>query len=233
MTSNSYRPRFWAATTLALALVFAAGMTVAGEKQATEQATELASIEQYVGMDVGEVIRARGNIASVFQSLPRTLGAGSDVKFLDTILTGENTRAEITLIDDSLLSLGDNSELTIDEMIYAPGKKGRGVLTLAKGVFRMVSGKINKHDGGTLTLKTPIATIGVRGTDFWGLQEANTLTMALIDDGIVEITGADGRTVTLNTPLQAVVIERGQPTPAAPFNLTPGELAEAAKTVTY
>lgn len=229
MTSNSYRPRFWAGMTLTLVLSFAVDVASAGEKQATEQA----SIDQYVGMDVGEVTRARGNIASVFQSLPRTLGAGSDVKFLDTILTGENTRAEITLIDDSLLSLGDHSELTIDEMVYEPGKKGRGVLTLAKGVFRMVSGKINKYDGGSLTLKTPVATIGVRGTDFWGLQEADKLTMALIDDGIVEITGADGQTVTLNTPLQAVVIERGQPTPAAPFNLTPGELAEAAKTVTY
>ena len=93
--------------TLTLVLSFAVDVASAGEKQATEQA----SIDQYVGMDVGEVTRARGNIASVFQSLPRTLGAGSDVKFLDTILTGENTRAEITLIDDSLLSLGDHSEL--------------------------------------------------------------------------------------------------------------------------
>lgn len=196
-------------------------------------ADEHASLPDYTGTDIGSVVKARGNIASVLRSLPRTLREGSDVKFLDTILTGEDTRAEIVLIDDSQLSIGDNSELTIDEMVYEPGKKGRGVLTLARGVFRMVSGKINKHDGGTLTLRTPVATIGVRGTDFWGLQEEDKLTMALIDNGIVEITGADGRTVTLDTPLQAVVIERGQPTPAAPYNLTPEQLAEAAKTVTY
>jgi hypothetical protein len=196
-------------------------------------ADEHASLPDYTGTDIGSVVKARGNIASVLRSLPRTLREGSDVKFLDTILTGDDTRAEIVLIDDSQLSIGDNSELTIDEMVYEPGKKGRGVLTLARGVFRMVSGKINKHDGGTLTLRTPVATIGVRGTDFWGLQEEDKLTMALIDNGIVEITGADGRTVTLDTPLQAVVIERGQPTPAAPYNLTPEQLAEAAKTVTY
>lgn len=196
-------------------------------------ADEHASLPDYTGTDIGSVVKARGNIASVLRSLPRTLREGSDVKFLDTILTGDDTRAEIVLIDDSQLSIGDNSELTIDEMVYEPGKKGRGVLTLARGVFRMVSGKINKHDGGTLTLRTPVATIGVRGTDFWGLQEEDKLTMALIDNGIVEITGADGRTVTLDTPLQAVVIERGQPTPAAPYNLTHEQLAEAAKTVTY
>ena len=196
-------------------------------------AEEKASLGNYAGADVGDVVKARGNIASVYRGLPRTLLQGSDVKFLDTILTGTDTRAEIKLIDDSHLSLGDNTELTIDEMIYDPGKQGQGVLTLTKGVFRMVSGKVNKVTGGTLVLRTPIATIGVRGTDFWGLQERDKLTMALIDDGIVEITGADGQTVVLDTPLQAVVIERGQPTPSVPFNLTPEQLQQAAQTVTY
>ncbi|MEX0695190.1 MAG: FecR family protein [Rhodospirillales bacterium] len=213
-----------------LAVALAAAFAGPGSAWSGE---ERASLNSYIGTDIGDVKRARGNIAGLLHGLPRTLVEGSDVKFLDTILTGADTRAEIILIDDSLLMIGDHSELTIDEMIYEPGKKSSGVLTLAKGVFRMVSGKINKHDGGTLTLKTPVATIGVRGTDFWGLQEKDKLTMALIDHGSVEITGADGVTVVLDTPLQAVVIERGQPTPAAPFNLTPAELAEAAKTVTY
>lgn len=212
-----------------LATALLSGLTINHAAASEEQA----SISEYAGMDVGDVTRARGNIASVLHSLPRTLREGSDIKFLDTILTGEDTRAEITLIDDSQLFIGDHSELTIDEMVYEPGKPSRGVLTLTKGVFRMMSGRINKTAGSSLTLNTPVATIGVRGTDFWGLQEKDKLTMALIDNGTVEITGADGRTVILDTPLQAVVIERGQATPAEPFNLTPEELAEAAKTITY
>ncbi len=211
--------------------VFAA--LFAGSSGDAQAGKEKASLENLVGSDVGDVTRARGNVAGMFQSLPRTLDEGSNVKFLDTILTGDNTRVEIVLIDDSQLSIGDNSELTIDEMIYQPGKQGTGVLTLAKGVFRMVSGKLNKNDGGTMTLKTPIATIGVRGTDFWGHQEKNKLTMALIDHGSIEITGADGVTVVLDTPLQSVVLERGQPTPQTPFNLTPEQLADVAKTVKY
>lgn len=213
---------------LVLALLLAPAMTLHAD--ATE---EHASLSDFIGEDIGDVTRARGNIAGVLQNLPRTLRKGSDVKFLDTILTGEDTRVEISFVDESQLFIGDNSTLMIDEMIYVPGKKGHGVLTLTKGVFRMVSGRINKVKGGSLALNTPVATIGVRGTDFWGLQEENKLTMALIDDGVVEITGADGKTVTLDTPLEAVVIERDQPTPDAPFNLTPEELAEAAKTITY
>ncbi|MBO6947378.1 MAG: FecR domain-containing protein [Rhodospirillales bacterium] len=200
---------------------------------AARAAGDQSAVNDYAGTDVGDVERARGNIAGLSQNLPRTLREGSDVRFLDTILTGDDTRVEIKLIDDSELFIGDNSELTIDQMVYEPGKKSEGVLTLARGVFRMISGEVNKVEGGSLTLRTPVATIGVRGTDFWGLQEESKLTMALIDNGVVEITGTDGRTVTLDTPLQAVVIERGQPTPNAPFSLTPEELAEAAKTVTY
>ena len=129
--------------------------------------------------------------------------------------------------------VGENSALTIDEMVFEPGVRSTGIITLTQGVFRMVSGKINKVPGGELIIHSPVATIGIRGTDFWGLQEKDKLTMALIDDGIFEMTGDDGKTVVLDTPLQAVVIERGQPTPDAPFSLTPAQLQEAAKTVTY
>lgn len=190
-------------------------------------------IEKYIGTDVGDVARSRGQFAALQDGVARSLFEGSDVKFLDTIITGANTRAEIEFVDDSFLMVGDNSSLTIDEMVFEPGVRSKGVITLTEGVFRMVSGKINKVAGGELTINSPVATIGIRGTDFWGLQEKDKLTMALIDNGIVEITGEDGRTVVLDTPLQAVVIERGQPTPDAPFSLTPAQLQEAAKTVTY
>lgn len=199
------------------------------------RADETAAIDpaSYAGNDIGDVTRARGNIAGLFQKLPRTLSEGSNVRFMDTIVTGADSRAEMVLIDDSVVTVGDNTELTIDEMVFEPGKRSVGLLTLTKGVFRMVSGNVNKVVGGKLTLRTPIATIGVRGTDFWGLQEKNKLTMALIDNGVIEITGADGVTITLDTPLQAVVIERGQPTPTTPINLTVEQLNEAAKTVQF
>lgn len=198
-----------------------------------ETASVDVDIEKYIGTDVGDVARSRGQFAALQSGVARSLFEGEDVKFLDTIITGADTRAEIEFVDDSYLMIGDNSALTIDEMVFEPGIRSVGVITLTEGVFRMVSGKVNKVAGGSLTINSPIATIGVRGTDFWGLQEKDKLTMALIDNGIVEITGADGKTVVLDTPLQAVVIERGKPTPDAPFSLTPAQLQEAAKTVTY
>lgn len=190
-------------------------------------------VDKYIGTDVGDVARSRGHFAALQSGVARSLYEGEDIKFLDTIITGANTRAEIEFVDDTFLMIGDNSTLTIDEMVFEPGIRSKGVITLTEGVFRMISGKVNKVPGGELTIHSPVATIGIRGTDFWGLQEKDKLTMALIDNGIVEITGEDGKTIILDTPLQAVVIERGKPTPDAPFSLTPAQLQEAAKTVTY
>lgn len=221
-------------STVSIAMSAAIALTLSWTAAADPEIASVdRDIEKYIGTDVGNVARSRGQFAALQNGVVRSMLEGSDVKFLDTIVTGADTRAEIEFIDDTFLMLGDNSTMTIDEMVFEPGVRSRGVITLAQGVFRMISGKVNKVADGTLTIHSPVATIGIRGTDFWGLQEKDKLTMALIDDGIVEITGEDGKTVVLDTPLQAVVIERGKATPDAPFSLTPAQLQEAAKTVTY
>jgi len=192
---------------------------------------QLASLTANAGADVGDVARARGNVGAHSSGTLRQLIVGSDILFYDTILTGDDSRAEITFKDETQLFLGDNSELIIDELIYEPGVKSSAAITLTSGVFRMISGKVNKVDGGQLTMRTPIATIGIRGTDFWGLQEEDKLTMVLIDNGILDISNGS-ETVTLDQPLTGVVIERGV-AGIKTISITPEELAEAARTITW
>ncbi|MEQ9489752.1 MAG: FecR family protein [Alphaproteobacteria bacterium] len=193
--------------------------------------SQLASLTTEAGSDVGDVAKARGNVGAIYSGALRQLSLGSDVLFHDRILTGDNSRAEITFKDETQLFLGDNSELIIDEMVFEPGVESSATMTLAAGVFRMISGKVNKVDGGSLTLHTPVATIGIRGTDFWGLQEEDKLTMVLIDNGKLYIS-SDNETVTLDTPLTGVVIERGV-AGIQTITITPEQLAEAAKTITW
>ncbi len=122
------------------------------------------------------------------------------------------------------------SYFLIDEMVYDPtDNKSSATLRLAGGVFRVVSGKINKVPGGYLTLITPVATIGVPGTDLWGLQEANKLTMVLIDNRVLEISNGS-ETVILTEPLSGVVVQNGVAT-IQRISVTPQELAAAAETI--
>jgi hypothetical protein len=184
---------------------------------------------------VGDVARSRGEVSAVTDLSVRTLTRGSGVIFRDRILTGSESRAEISLIDDSVIWLGDHSDLVVDEMVFDPtgrsGARPRGVVQLFQGVFRMVSGKVNKVPHGSLTLETPMASIGIRGTDFWGLQQADKLTVVLIDHGELDVSnGSDS--VTLSEPLTGVVLRRGA-AEIERIRITPRELSEAKRTVAF
>ncbi|MCW8915645.1 MAG: FecR family protein [Magnetovibrio sp.] len=180
--------------------------------------------------NIGAVERTRGEATAIRGQVAHDLSQGSAVVFRDLLRTGQQSRLQVSFIDGSSLTLGDDAELSIDEMVYEPKTKGRAVLRLTQGVFRMVSGKINKVPGGSLTIQTPLATIGVRGTDFWGQQTQDTLLMALLDRGELTIETADG-TVKLSNPLHAVKVQKGEPLET--FILTPEQLKSAVKTVAW
>ena len=211
----------------AVAGLLAVFLAAAPLSAAPRNAGEVASLAP----EVGNVSRARGSLEAQRGKNVMALKAGGTVRFKDTLVTGANTRAEIRLVDDSQLFLGDDTRMTIDELVFAPNAPRSVVVNLSQGVFRMISGKFNKVPGGKLSVVTPVATIGVRGTDFWGHQEPGKLTMVLIDHGRLEIT-SDAGTVTLDQPLTGVVITAGVPE-IQRITLTPEQLQEAAKTITY
>jgi hypothetical protein len=85
----------------------------------------------------------------------------------DLISTGNEGAVGIIFIDDTILSLGPNTELVMDEYVFAPQKKEMSmVMRLIKGTASYLSGIIGKQSPDTVKLKTPEATIGMRGTKF-------------------------------------------------------------------
>lgn len=94
----------------------------------------------------------------------RLLTIGSDVVFREKITTTAEGQAQILFLDQSALLIGPSSEVTLDEFVYDPNSgKGNMVASLSQGAFRFVGGKLSKQ--GNATLRTPVATIGIRGSD--------------------------------------------------------------------
>jgi hypothetical protein len=78
------------------------------------------------------------------------------------VTTGPEGKTQLLFIDGSALSIGPNSEVVLDEFVYDPKTEtGKLAMTATKGVFRLVGGKLSKTEPATL--KTPTATIGIRG----------------------------------------------------------------------
>ena len=99
------------------------------------------------------------------RALPATVGL--EILENDTIRTGRDGSIGIVFNDETLLSLGPESVLVVDEFIFAP-KQGKFsiVLRMVKGTAAYLSGLISKLAPESAHFKTPTASIGIRGTKF-------------------------------------------------------------------
>ena len=92
----------------------------------------------------------------------RTLKIGSSVVFKERIRTTGAGSLQVLFVDTTTLSIGPNSDMTIDEFVYNPNAgSGKFVASLSKGALRFVGGQISHKQGATI--ETPSATIGIRG----------------------------------------------------------------------
>jgi hypothetical protein len=85
----------------------------------------------------------------------------------DTIVTGANGNAQLLMADEALISLRPDSTLRFDTYRYAGKEDGseKGILGLLKGGFRTLTGLIGRANKNNYLVRTPTATIGIRGTD--------------------------------------------------------------------
>lgn len=81
--------------------------------------------------------------------------------------TGPQGSIGVTFKDETVMSCGPDTELTIDEYLYAPSQdKLKLVSSLVKGSLNYISGVIAKLKPDAVSVKTPTGTIGIRGTQF-------------------------------------------------------------------
>ncbi|MEY2953893.1 MAG: hypothetical protein RLZZ401_1980 [Pseudomonadota bacterium] len=92
---------------------------------------------------------------------------GTPVYLRSQLTTGANGSVGITFRDETVMSLGPNSQLAIDQYLFSPGSNQAGLATsLARGTLNYVSGLIAKMRPESVSVTTPTAVIGVRGTQF-------------------------------------------------------------------
>lgn len=81
--------------------------------------------------------------------------------------TGRKASLGVTFKDDTVMSFGPDTELTVDQYLYAPSQgKLKLAATMVRGSLNYVSGVIAKLQPDAVTVTTPSGTLGVRGTQF-------------------------------------------------------------------
>jgi hypothetical protein len=117
--------------------------------------------------DVGQIKIATGQVSvdRKGQSLPGRVGMPLETD--DVVRTGVDGSVGITMRDNSLLSAGPNSILSLERFEFDPiTNEGRFDAQLRRGTLAVVSGRIAKKTPQAMTVRTPSAVLGVRGTEF-------------------------------------------------------------------
>ena len=131
---------------------------------------------------VGVIGAAIGNIKN---QKNESLSNGSKIFFGDTIISKSKSNAQILFLDQTVLTLGEETELTIDEFVYDPNSQdGSFVSTVKIGTVKFITGQISKKNPDNLEVKVPAGTLGARGTEFVVLSESNNeSTVVLLGPG--------------------------------------------------
>lgn len=133
-----------------------------------------------------------GPAKAVNNGQERTLKLGDPVYLHDTISTGSKTYLKITLKDGTVFQLGPQSKASLEIYDFDPAKVGgKFESNIFMGIFRFISGAIaDKNEGTHTTLKTPSATIGIRGSEIDGQVDEQGNTTILHSTGVIEIRSA-------------------------------------------
>lgn len=142
----------------------------------------------------GQVMLERTS-PGVFSIAPVSVGA--EIRGGDLIRTSSNGRAQIRFRDGSIVSLQPGTALRIDEYRFEPDDR-RAFFYLLRGALRTVTGTIGKTNHDEYRMKTPTATVGVRGTEYVAEQTVCDPRCAPGDRAGLRVAVTHGRIIVTN-----------------------------------
>lgn len=140
----------------------------------------------------GTVTKIKASVIAVQDALPRPLMVGSPVYVGDVISTGTDARIEVRMIDDGVITLGERTVFVIIDYVFK-GSLGNAALRLLSGAVEAVTGGIGKLENRPFMVSTELATVGIRGTDFFVGFIHDELHVGLLGGAGVYVENPAGR----------------------------------------
>ena len=190
----------------------------------------LISLPAQSNTSIGDITLSKGNSVIDRKNSEEDIKVEKDLDVFsyDTVKTGKGQVA-IEFLDETRVDITQNSKLTIDEFVYDPNTQtGKLSLKATLGTVRYASGQIAKNSAQNISIKTPTATVSVRGTDFaMTIDEIGSSTIILLPSCngagncfVGEITvESDAGQVILNQAFQATQVDTPESSPLKPVIL--------------
>ena len=133
---------------------------------------------------------------------------GDQLKVSDVIKTDRGSAARLKFDDGTIITLGASTTFEIEAFVNAGDKNAQAKFKVDNGIFKVVTGAIGKVAPENFTLKTRTATMGIRGTTFYGLVGGSADSYACTS-GSISVKGASGGAVIVASGEMTTVGENG------------------------
>lgn len=147
---------------------------------------------------IGATLRVVNQVTAQFNRDTRTLIEGDGVSRDEVIAVASDALSELVFKDQTKLALGPGSQVKLDKFVYDASKSSGDIaVNLLKGTFRFITGLASKP---TYVIRTPAASITVRGTIFDVYVFADGATWLLLHEGAIAVRNQQGACKLLDTP---------------------------------
>ena len=183
-----------ATNVIAFVALFALALICAAQTTSSQLSPPSQSIAQPASHPVGSVsfVIGRANVLRAGELLP--LSSGSELRVGDQLVTPANGHVHVRFVDGALVSLRPSSRLNIYEYRFDSQNPAASSVKfdLEQGVVRAISGQAAEAAKDKFRLNTPLAAIGVKGTDF--VVEANKSRVnAIVNQGAIVLAPFDSQ----------------------------------------
>lgn len=161
---------------------------------------------------VGKANQVRNTVTASLDA--RKLAVSDPVYGSEIISASERSHGEILLNDDSKVIVGENSEISLDDFVIGANGFDSATLNVAKGAFRFISGNSPK---GTFKIKTPLSTIGVRGTVFDVYVGEGGVTNVVLLQGAVRVCSTNNKCLTAERSCDIIEVRSADEISEQPF----------------
>ncbi len=155
----------------------------------------------------------------------RVLSMKSEVESGDTLVTEKNTYAMVKFIDNSEITLKPSTTFKVENFSYDAGKPDgdNASFNLVKGGLRSVTGLLGKRNKEKFAMKTPSATIGIRGTTFIAeiVEPTPQTALAALEAREAYLLASTAALDPLAAPVKPLMLAQGTLTPT-PNTVQPG-----------
>ncbi|PKN15660.1 MAG: hypothetical protein CVU67_00195 [Deltaproteobacteria bacterium HGW-Deltaproteobacteria-24] len=168
--------------------------------------------------NVAKIVAMNGEATVLRDNNTITLAVGNELLKDDVIQTKENTKIQIIFKDETIVTIGKNSEFKINDYIFDEANQQYSAnLGLVQGTFRTITGKIGKVAPEKFKLNSKSSSIGIRGTQILSNVQIQGDTIFCTEGEIEIVSQLTGETITLQAG-QFVQIREGEPAVVQEFD---------------